>query len=97
MPDSIGPPSEFGGKVDDTGVQPLPHMPTPSERMMLLYTTGSEVGINPFTRERERDSGETMAGLLPLEVQTEIRRAEGVLEKGQVWEELQGAAALGEN
>lgn len=53
---------------------------------MLLYTTGDASGqSNP-------DKGETFAGLLPADIQRGIREAEGVMTKGQVWEEMQVAA-----
>ena len=79
------PPSEFGGS--DTsfrhGIQPIPHTPTASEKLRLLYQTGSETG-NPEFQDTE---GAAFAGLLPYEVQRAIREAEGVFEKGQAWEE----------
>lgn len=86
MPDTLGPASEFGGKVQKNGVQPPPHVPTPSERLMLLYRTGDESGMT------NQDAGEAMEGLLPVAEQTAIRKAEGVLEKGQVWDEIQEKA-----
>lgn len=52
---------------------------------MLLYTTGEELGTDP-------DNGEAFAGLLPLEVQREIREAEGAFVKGEVWEEMKTKA-----
>lgn len=83
MPDQAGPPSEFGGKVQKNRVQPPPHEPTPSERMMLLYTTGDESGnLDP------ESNGESFDGLLPYDEQLALRRAEGVMDKGQVWEEM---------
>lgn len=82
MPDKLGPPSEFGGKVKRNRIQPSPHVPTVSEKLMLEYTTGDQSGLT------DPDGGEVFAGLLPLDVQTELRRAEGVLEKGQVWEAM---------
>src|SRR5215218_9347052 len=82
MPDNIGPASEFGGKVRANRVQPLPHVPDPSERLMLLYTTGDESGISM------PDKGEAWGGLLPYEEQYAIRLAEGVFEKGQVYQEF---------
>lgn len=87
MPDSLGPPSEFGGKVQRNRVQPPPHIPTPSERMMLLYTTGSESGT------QDPDGGESFSGLLPIERAREAAIARGVsFEKGQVFEQLQAEA-----
>lgn len=88
MPDSLGPPSEFGGKVGRNRVQPPPHEPTASEQLMLTYTTGDPSGINPFTKKRAPDNGESWEGLLPLKEQIALRKAAGDLEKGQVWEEL---------
>lgn len=76
--------SEFGGKPLETGVQPSPHQPTSSERLMNLYRTGEEIG--PVSEVP--DSGEVFAGLLPEDSQEEIRIAEGALDKGQVWKEL---------
>lgn len=87
MPDDLGPASEFGGKVQKNRVQPIPHVPTPSERLMLLYTTGDESGLtNPDP------NGDVMDGLLPEEVQRGLRESEGVLAKGQVWEEIKAQA-----
>lgn len=83
MPDNLRA-SEFGGKPLKTGVQPSPNQPTPSERLMNLYRTGEETG--PVSQVP--DGGEVFAGLLPEDVQTEIRRNEGALDKGQVWKEL---------
>lgn len=51
---------------------------------MNLYRTGEETG--PVSQVP--DGGEVFAGLLPEDVQTEIRRNEGALDKGQVWKEL---------
>lgn len=64
MPDSLAP-SEFGGKVGPTGVQPLPHEPTASEKLMLTYRTGSEDGIVP-------DDGSSFQGLLAVGEQLAI-------------------------
>lgn len=87
MPDALGPASEFGGKVQKNRVQPSPHVPTPSERLMLLYTTGDESGLtNPDP------NGDVMQGLLPEEKQRALREAEGVLVKGQDWERIQREA-----
>jgi hypothetical protein len=83
MPDNL-PASEFGGKPLKTGVQPSPHQPTSSERLMNLYRTGEEAG--PVSQVP--DSGEVFAGLLPGDVQTETRKNEGALDKGQVWKEI---------
>jgi hypothetical protein len=82
------PASEFGGDPNPrTGVQPSPHVPTPSERLMLLYRTGDESGLT------DPDDGEVWMGLLSEATQTAKRQAEGVLEKGQEWERLQQLAA----
>lgn len=93
MPDNLGPPSEFGGKVQRNGVQPPPHVPTPSERLSLLYRTGDESGLSDVDKD-----GNVFAGLLPENVQTQIRRDEGALDKGQEWERLRtmGAEAVRE-
>lgn len=86
MPDQ-GPPTEFGGKVlKRHGVQPVPHVPTQSERLSLLYRTGDESGTTDYDPDGD---GEAFAGLLPLDKQTESREREGVLKKGRVWEEMQ--------
>jgi hypothetical protein len=86
------PPSEFGGKPQHNKVQPPPHVPKPSERLMLEYTTGDQSG------RTDPDAGEVFAGLRTAETQRAEREAAGLFEKGQVWEELQalGEAALGE-
>ena len=82
-----GAPSEFGGKIQDNNVQPAPHVPTANERMMLLYRTGD---MDP---SKMPDGGEAFAGLVPAAIQRKRREAEGVFEKGQVWKELNEAAA----
>lgn len=87
MPDSLGGPSEFGGKIKPNGVQPAPHVPVPHERMMLLHTTGDESGL------ADKDNGEAMVGLLPERVQRQARQDEGALDKGQVWEQMQAEGA----
>jgi hypothetical protein len=81
------PESEFGGNPNSrTGVQPSPHIPTPSERLSLLYRTGDESGLT------DPDDGEVWLGLLSEPTQRAARQAEGVLEKGQEWEKLQQEA-----
>lgn len=52
--------SEFNGKPMRNRVQPPPHVPTASEELMLVYTTGDETGDSP------PDKGEAFNGLLPL-------------------------------
>lgn len=93
MPDALGPASEFGGKVQKNRVQPPPHVPSPSERLMLLYTTGDESG-----RSNPDPNSDIMMGLLPEDEQRAIRKAEGVLDVGQEWERIKQEAdqALGE-
>lgn len=87
MPDALGPSSEFGGKIQKNRVQPSPHVPTASEKLMLLYTTGDVDGTkNP-------DSGEAFAGLIPAADLLRIRTEEGVMEKGQIWEQMQQEGA----
>lgn len=76
------PPSEFGGKQMDNGVQPRPHEPTRSEALMLGYTTGDETGV------AARDNGEAFQGLLPERVVRETREREGAFKKGEAWEEM---------
>lgn len=81
-------PSEFGGNgVKKNGVFPSPHVPTVNERVMLLYRTGDDSGLTM------PDDGENFAGLLPAEIQLALRTAEGVMAKGEVWEEMETAAA----
>ena len=59
-----GPPSEFGGRQQVNRVQPPPHEPTASERLMLVYTTGDESGaLAP-------DKGEAFNGLIANEQRT---------------------------
>lgn len=89
MPDSLGKASEFGGKVQKNRVQPPPHSPTPSERLMLLYTTGDESGLTDPAKHSE-----PMEGLLPADVQRAIREGEGVLVKGQEWERIQAEGEI---
>lgn len=84
MPDALGKPSEFGGKVQPNRVQPPPHVPTPSERLMLMYTTGDESGTLP-----PDPNGDVFAGFLPEEQQRAIAEASGLLKKGEAWEALQ--------
>jgi hypothetical protein len=80
--------SEFGGNgVQKNGVFPPPHVPTPSERLSLLYRTGDESGTT------DPDSGEVFSGLVSEATQTARRQAEGVLDKGQEWEKLSQEAA----
>jgi len=81
MPDPYGP-TEFGGKTGTTGIQPPPHLPTPAEQLMLIYRTGDPTGA------MADDSGENWEGLLDYDQQLEIRETEGVMDKGQVWEEM---------
>ena len=93
MPDALGPPSEFGGRVRKNRVQPPPHVPTPSERLMLMYTTGDESGLTDPDK-----NGDVMAGFLPDEEQRAIAQAAGLLDKGQEWDALvqQGAQDVGD-
>lgn len=84
MPDAL-PPSEFGGKVRLNRTQPSPHEVTPSERLMLTYTTGDETGNS------DPDDGEAFSGLLPLDEQAELRQADiDAQGYGSVWEEMTG-------
>lgn len=85
MPDPYKP-SEFGGKVRKNRVQPLPHIPTASEAVMLGYTTGDASGVS------DPDGGEAFNGLLPEHIQRELRQQAGDLDKGQVWDEMVQAA-----
>lgn len=88
MPDSVGPASEFGGKIQENGIQPPPHIPTVSERLSLMYRTGSEAGVAEVDL-----NGDVWGGLREESKQRAVRQAEGVLDKGQTWEEMQIAAA----
>lgn len=76
------PPSEFGGKIGKNRIQPFPHEPTAEEKLMLTYTTGDETGA------MDPDDGETFSGLIDYDQQLAIRTAEGVMDKGQVWREM---------
>lgn len=77
-------PSEFGGgPMRRNRIQPPPHQPTASEKLMLQYTTGDPTGVLDPDLE-----GAAFEGLLPYKQQEEIRRAAGDLDKGQVWDEL---------
>ena len=75
--------SEFGGRQKRNGVQPLPHRPTPSEQLRLVYTTGDPTGATGVDLE-----GVVFTGLNPRSVQEEIRRQAGDLDKGQVWDDM---------
>ena len=64
MPDSLGPASEFGGKIQKNRVMPpvtplgaAGHVPTSAERQMLTYTTGGEDST------RDPDDGEAWQGV----------------------------------
>lgn len=93
MPDALGPASEFGGKVQRNRVQPPPHVPTPSERLMLMYTTGDESGLTD-----PDPNNDVFLGFLPEEEQRALRQAEGHLDKGQEWDILvqEGGQAIDE-
>lgn len=75
-----GPASEFGGKVQRNGIQPpvtpnghKGHQPTASEKLSLLYRTGTEDST------ADPDGGLAMTGLLPeseLPVRTHPRVVE---------------------
>jgi len=77
MPDALSP-SEFGGKVQKNRVQPPVrpdgkpgHSPTPSEQLMLVYTTGTEDGA------ALPDDGEAFNGVLPLNEQIVLQKKRG--------------------
>ncbi len=73
MPAQGLPPSEFGGRVRRNRIQGGTHIPTPSEELMLTYTTGDPSGAsNP-------DKGEAFTGLLPAKRQRELREQAGDL------------------
>lgn len=89
MPDSLGPASEFGGKVRLNRTQPPPHVPTPSERLMLMYTTGDESGmLNPDL------NGDVFSGFLPAVEQRAAMEAAGLMVKGEGWALLQQEGSL---
>lgn len=67
------PPGEFDGKTQRNGIQPFPHEPTASEKLSLVYRTGSEAG------DAKPDGGVAFTGLLPLAEQRAIREAMGDL------------------
>jgi hypothetical protein len=52
---------------------------------MLIYRTGDPTGA------LADDSGENFDGLIDYDQQLEIRAAEGVMDKGQVWEGMKDA------
>jgi hypothetical protein len=89
MPDAFSQPSEFGGRIQRNGIQPLPHIPTASEKLSLMYRTGDVDG------SKEPDGGLSFSGLIPADQLLAIREAEGVsFEKGQEWERIKEAAEL---
>lgn len=65
MPDGLRKASEFGGRVTSRNrVQPrmtptgkAGHVPTPSEELMLTYTTGDPTGLS------DPDDGQAFTGL----------------------------------
>lgn len=79
MPDTSE--TEYGGKVQKNRVQPttptgdhgFSHTPTPSEELMLGYTTGDTSGAS------DPDSGEAFAGLLPEEERLAELRQQGLI------------------
>lgn len=83
MPEKNMGPSEFGGRIQANGVQPPPHEPTASEKLMLVYRTGDDTGLLPVDRE-----GAPFEGLLPKKEQEELRKQAGDLNKGEIWQEM---------
>ena len=83
MPDQLAP-SEFGGKVGPDGVQPPPHVPTAAEELSLGYRTRT---LDNGTRVLDHD---TFDGLLPEDEQIKLLREAGDLDKGQIWEQMNG-------
>ena len=81
MPDPYGP-TEFGGKTGSTGIQIPPHPPNAHEKLMLIYRTGDESGA--FAD----DSGENWDGLIDYDQKLEEMETAGLMDKGQVWEEM---------
>ena len=73
------------------GIQPLPHIPTPSEQLSLMYRTGDPSG------QSDVDGGEIFAGLREESVQRASKEAQGAFVKGTVYEglliEAEGAIA----
>lgn len=82
-----GPASEFGGKTNAMGIQPFPHVPTVNERLRAVYLTGDELETGTLPVQPER---EAFNGLLPEAEQRAIAEEAGLLEHGQIWEELTG-------
>lgn len=78
--------TEFGGNPQRNGIQPPPHIPTPSEQLMLGYRSGDPSG------QTDADVGEVFTGLSPYAVQLARRQAEGALDKGQIAAELETEA-----
>lgn len=87
------PATEFGGDPQKNGVQPPPHIPTPSERLSLLYRTGDESGVT-----QDDPNGDVWMGLRSAETQRAEREAAGLFEVGQEWDRLtsEGEAAVGD-
>jgi hypothetical protein len=79
------PASEFGGKTNRLGIQPPPHPLSAYEKLRAIYLSGDELERGDLPPQRNR---EAMQGLLPEAEQIALREEEGVLDKGQVWEEM---------
>jgi hypothetical protein len=76
--------TEFGGKPNALGIQPPPHVPTPSEQLSLIYRTGDPSGQSPIDSEHA-----VWMGLRVEAVQRASMEASGALVKGQTAEELE--------
>lgn len=81
MADGLGP-SEFGFSSNEHGEAPFPHVPNGHERLRNFYRSGDASGQSPV------DGGENFSGLLPYEKQLALRTAEGVMSKGEAWQEM---------
>jgi len=81
--------SEFGGTTNDLGIHPFPHRPTAAERLRVIYRTGDETGGESGVYRAPDQNNEAFMGLLPELEQKALRTSEGVLDKGQVWEEME--------
>lgn len=78
-------PSEFGGHTNRLGIHPSPHPPEAYEKLRAVYLSGDDLEKGDLAPQPER---EAFHGLLPEDEQRELRESEGVLDKGQVWQEM---------
>lgn len=80
------PPSEFGGKTNALGIQPFPHPPDVNEKLRAIYVTGDADETGTLAPQPGR---EAFQGLLTEAEQTDIAESQGLLDKGQIWEEME--------